>query len=121
MGTDPSPEMLDLRALKQRLRQFVAERDWEQFHSPRNLATALAVEASELLEHFQWQAGGEELPAEKRAAIQQEVADVLIYLVRFADVMQIDLPSAVEEKLVLNAGKYPVEKCKGTATKYDTL
>lgn len=107
--------------MKERLRQFVAERDWGQFHSPRNLATALAVEASELLEHFQWQTDGGEVAPETHAEIQQEVADVLIYLVRFADVMQIDLPAAVEEKLGLNARKYPVEKCKGKATKYDKL
>ena len=117
--SDPvSDEFLELRQL---VRSFVAERDWEQFHTPKNLAVSLCVEAAELLEPFQWLVTGDdaELTASKRKQVRLEMADVLIYLVRLADKLQIDLPSAVREKISLNKAKYPVEKVRGDARKYD--
>jgi NTP pyrophosphatase (non-canonical NTP hydrolase) len=112
-----------LERLRVRLAAFAAERDWEQFHNPKNLAMALAGEAGELLEHFQWltfeQAA--QLPAETRAEVALEAADVLLFLVRLCDKLGIDLAAACEKKLVLNARKYPVEKSRGKATKYDKL
>lgn len=112
----------DLVALRDRLREFAAERDWDQFHSPRNLATALIVEAAELLEHFQWGALEEgDIGADRHAAIEQEVADVLIYLVRLADRLDIDLLQAAAAKIRLNESKYPVEMARGKARKYTEL
>jgi NTP pyrophosphatase (non-canonical NTP hydrolase) len=115
--TDP------LRELRDELRAFAAERDWDQFHSPRNLATALAVEAAELLEPFQWlnDAQGRELPPETRAAVEEELADVLLYLVRLADKLDVDLAAAARAKIVRNGEKYPVEKARGSSRKYDVL
>jgi len=112
-----------LETLRVRLAAFAAERDWEQFHNPKNLAMALAGEAGELLEHFQWltfeQAA--RLPAGTRAEVALEAADVLLFLVRLCDKLDIDLAAACEKKLALNARKYPVEKSRGRATKYDKL
>ena len=107
--------------LRDTLREFAAARDWDQFHSPRNLATALAVEAAELLEPFQWltEAEAANLPAEARAAIEQEMADVLLYLVRLADRLGVDLEQAAVAKIARNAEKYPVEKSRGSSRKYD--
>ena len=112
-----------LRELRDALRDFAAERDWDQFHSPRNLATALAVEAAELLEPFQWLTDEQSraLPPEARAAVEEELADVLLYLVRLADKLDVDLPSAARAKMVRNAGKYPVATSRGTSRKYDAL
>jgi NTP pyrophosphatase (non-canonical NTP hydrolase) len=112
-----------LRELRDALRAFAAERDWDQFHSPRNLATALAVEAAELLEPFQWLTDeqGRSLPPEVRAAVEEELADVLLYLVRLADKLDVDLPSAARAKMVRNAEKYPVATSRGTSRKYDAL
>lgn len=109
-----------LNDLSLRLREFVARRDWDQFHSPKNLATALSVEVAEILEHFQWLTEREscELPEDKLAEIADEIGDVLIYLVRLADVLGIDLLSAAEEKLAKNEEKYPAEKVRGKALKY---
>lgn len=111
--------MKDIDELKQRLRDFAAERDWEQFHSPKNLAMALIVEAAELVEHFQWltEAESRALPPEKREPVAQELADVFIYLVRLADRLDIDLLDAAERKIVLNAKKYPADKARGSARK----
>ena len=110
-----------LHELREALRAFAAERDWDQFHSPRNLATALAVEAAELLEPFQWlteeQSG--KLPPDTRAAVEEELADVLLYLVRLADKLDVDLAGAARAKIVRNAEKYPVEKSRGSSRKYD--
>jgi NTP pyrophosphatase (non-canonical NTP hydrolase) len=113
--------MQSLEELRERLRAFAAERDWEQFHSPKNLAMALIVEAGELVEHFQWltEAQSLALPAGKREPVAQELADVLIYLVRLADRLDIDLLSAAEAKLALNAAKYPADRVRGSARKYD--
>lgn len=116
-------ETIDVAALKKELRHFVEERDWAQFHTPKNLASALSVEASELLELFQWLTDQDSanLPEAKHVEAVREAADILICLVRFADVMNIDLAAAVAEKLVLNAEKYPVEKSRGKASKYNEL
>jgi NTP pyrophosphatase (non-canonical NTP hydrolase) len=115
--TDPLVELRDA------LRAFAAERDWDQFHSPRNLAAALAVEAAELLEPFQWLTDEQsrELSTEARAAVEQEVADVLLYLVRLADKLGVDLEQAARAKIALNAEKYPVEQARGSSRKYDEL
>ena len=109
--------------LRDQLRSFAAERDWDQFHSPKNLSAALAVEAAELLEIFQWltEAQSRELPAETLASVKEEVADVLLYLIRISDKLGIDLIAAAQDKLLLNAKKYPVAAARGTATKYDKL
>jgi NTP pyrophosphatase (non-canonical NTP hydrolase) len=110
---------MDVPALQQQLARFSAERDWDQFHSPKNLAMALAAEAGELLEVFQWlsEAQSERLePATKQAAAQ-ELADVLIYLLRLADRLDVDLETAVADKIRINAAKYPVALAKGNATK----
>ena len=103
------------------LREFVAERGWSRFHTPKNLATALSVEASELLEPFQWLNSGEatELGEAGLQAVRHEMADVLVYLVRLADKLDVDLFAAVEEKMVLNRAKYPADKVRGDARKYD--
>ncbi|SAK54215.1 hypothetical protein AWB81_01218 [Caballeronia arationis] len=110
-------EFDELRAL---VREFVRERDWARFHTPKNLATAISVEASELLEPFQWLASGEreELDDEKLTGIRHEMADVLAYLVMLADRLDVDLYRAVFEKMALNRAKYPVHKVRGDARKY---
>ncbi len=115
--TDPLIELRDA------LRRFAAERDWDQFHSPRNLAAALSVEAAELLEPFQWLTDEQsrDLPPEARAAVEQEIADVLLYLVRLADKLDVDLASAARAKIARNAVKYPVEKARGSSRKYDEI
>ncbi|MCZ8130906.1 MAG: nucleotide pyrophosphohydrolase [Steroidobacteraceae bacterium] len=113
----------DLVELRDAMRDFATARDWDRFHSPKNLAAALSVEAAELLEHFQWLTEQEsrELDAAKRAAVAHELADVLLYLVRLADRLDVDLLDAARRKLVLNAEKYPVEKARGSARKYTEL
>lgn len=100
----------ELQALTQALRDFAQARDWEQFHSPKNLAAALSVEAAELLEHFQWltEAQSRALPAEQRAQIGTEIADVLLYLLQLADKLGIDPVEAAKHKMLANAVKYPV-------------
>ena len=105
--------------LTTRVRQFADDRDWQQFHSPKNLASALIVEAAELLEHFQWLTASESesFDAGKRAEVELEMADVLIYLVRLADRLDVDLVEAAAKKLAINARKYPVERAKGSNKK----
>jgi dCTP diphosphatase len=109
-----------LADLTRRVRAFADARDWQQFHSPKNLASALIVEAGELLEHFQWltEAESQSLDADTRAAVELELADVLIYLVRLADRLDVDLVDAAAKKLAINAQKYPVERAKGSNKKY---
>ena len=109
-----------LQDLRMRLREFARERDWEQFHSPKNLAAALIVEAGELLEHFQWltERQSEELTPKTRARVAEELADVLLYLVRLADRVDIDLAQAAAQKLQRNAEKYPADKVRASAKKY---
>lgn len=114
---------MDLQMLAEKLRRFAADRDWEQFHSPKNLASALIVEAGELLEIFQWLKDEESgaLDSKSLKKVREEIADIQIYLIRLADVLGIDMGKAVEEKIAANSRKYPVEKAKGSAKKYDEL
>ena len=109
-----------LRDLADHLRQFAAERDWEQFHSPKNLSMALLVEVAEIAEHFQWltEQQSRDLDAAKREEVAHELADSLIYLVRLGDQLGIDLLEATERKLAINEAKYPVEQVRGSARKY---
>lgn len=112
-----------LADLAQQLQQFNTDRDWQQFHAPKNLASALVVEAAELLEHFQWmtEAQSRDLPQENRTAVGAEVADVLLYLIQLADALGIDPIAAAQAKLALNAQKYPVDRARGNSRKYDEL
>jgi NTP pyrophosphatase (non-canonical NTP hydrolase) len=112
-----------LETLRVRLAQFAAERDWDQFHNPKNLAMAVAGEAGELVEHFQWLdfEQAQNLPRATRDEVALECADVLLFLLRLCDRLDIDLGAAAEKKLALNAKKYPVEKSRGRATKYNKL
>ena len=111
--------MPSLEDLKEQLREFARERDWEQFHSPKNLAMALIVDAAELVEHVQWmtEAQSRTLDADKREQVAQELADVFLYLVRLADRLDIDLMDAAQRKIVINAHKYPADKVRGSARK----
>ena len=112
-----------LAELTEKVRRFAADREWDQFHSPKNLAAALIVEAAEVLEHFQWltEAESETLDIERRKQVALELADVLIYLVRLADRLDVDLIAATSEKLVLNAQKYPIDRARGSNKKYSDL
>ena len=107
--------------LQSEIDEFAEERDWEQFHTPKNLAMALSVEASELVEIFQWLEPEEsKLPDKKQIElINSEVADIAMYLLRFRDLLDVNLERAIEEKLVKNAEKYPVTLSKGNARKYN--
>lgn len=109
-----------LRALQQRVAAFAAARDWEPFHSPKNLAMALSVEAAELVEEFQWltEVESRALDAERRERVRLELADVFIYLLRIADKLGVDLVAAANDKIVLNEKKYPAERVRGDARKY---
>ena len=109
-----------LNELMLEIRQFAEERDWEQFHSPKNLSMALAVEASELMEHFQWltQEESSNLAQDKLQRIEEEIADVQIYLIRLCDRLNIDLLNVASKKLQANSEKYPVDVVKGSAKKY---
>ena len=115
--------MGELEDLAARLRAFAEERDWEQFHSPKNLSMALAVEAAALLEHFQWLTEAESLalPPARREQVAEEIADVFIYLIRLADRLGIDLSAAARAKILKNAARYPVEKSRGHKKKYSEL
>ena len=112
-----------LEKLRAHLAAFAAERDWDQFHNPKNLAMAVAGEAGELVEHFQWLTfeQAENLPQAIRDEVALECADVLLFLLRLCDKLNINLAAAAEKKLALNARKYPVEKSRGRATKYTKL
>jgi len=107
-------------ALRTRVNRFVEEREWAQFHSPKNLAMAMIVEAAEVVEHFQWMTEDDsrQLDAATREQVGQELADTFVYLMRIAEVCGIDLIAATNAKIDLNAQKYPVEKCKGSNAKY---
>jgi NTP pyrophosphatase (non-canonical NTP hydrolase) len=106
--------------LREQVRKFADARDWAQFHTPKNLAMALAVEAAELMEHFQWLTPRQSaaLPAGEKRAVAQEIADVLIYLVRLSDVLGVDPLAAAFAKLWVNARKYPAARARGSAVKY---
>jgi NTP pyrophosphatase (non-canonical NTP hydrolase) len=116
---------MDLEDLRTRLREFADARDWGQFHTPKNLAMALAGEAGEVLEIFQWltpeQAMNVMDESERAEHVRQELADVLAYLLRLADVLDVDLLSALSAKIDLNEQRYPVDRARGTAAKYDQL
>jgi NTP pyrophosphatase (non-canonical NTP hydrolase) len=109
-----------LAELKQKLQAFVDARDWAQFHSPKNLAMAMIVEAAELVEHFQWDTETEsrQLSDEKRQQVSHELADTFVYLLRISQVLDIDIIQAANEKIALNGEKYPVEKANGKNNKY---
>lgn len=113
-------ELDSLDTLRRQIREFAEARGWERYHTPKNLAAALAVEAAELLEPFQWLTDEQSrrLDAGQREAVRQEIADVLIYLVRLADLLEVDLLDAAAHKLAINAGRYPVDKARGNALKY---
>ncbi len=115
--------MTELESLREQLRAFAAARDWDQFHSPKNLAMALSAEAGELLEIFQWltEEQSRSLAPEAQAAAGDEVADVLLYLIRLCDQLGIDPIAAAHRKLVANAEKYPVDKARGNSKKYTEL
>jgi NTP pyrophosphatase (non-canonical NTP hydrolase) len=117
---DPPRPLRDLDDLRDRLRAFAEARDWDRFHSPKNLAMALIAEAAELVEHFQWLTEQESraLSPQKTAEVSDELADVLIYLVRIADKLEIDLFAAVAAKMDRNETKYPAHLVKGSARKY---
>jgi dCTP diphosphatase len=112
-----------LNDLTDELRRFAAERDWDRFHSPKNLAAALSVEAGEVLEHFQWLSEQEaaEISPEKRGQIELELADVMLYLLRLADRLGVDLEAAARRKIQINRQKYPAEKARGSHKKYTEL
>ena len=116
-----SPPSADLHELAAMIRAFARERDWDQFHTPKNLAMGVAIEAAELMEEFHWltpeQSG--QLPPETLQAVRHEMADVFVYLVLLADKLGVDLFAAAAEKMAINAGKYPADTVRGKATKYD--
>ena len=119
--TDPAADQL--QALKEELRRFAEDRDWDQFHSPKNLASALVVEVAELLEQFQWltEEQSRNLAPDARDRVADEMADVLVYLIRLSDKLNVDLLAAARGKIDKNAKKYPVEKARGNAKKYTDL
>lgn len=120
MSTQDLP---NLHTLKLRIREFAYARKWEKYHTPKNLAMAMIVEAAELVEHFQWLSPEQSaaLSGEKHEAVREEIADVMIYLIRLADLLDIDLLDAVTLKLQINADKYPVDKARGNADKYTSF
>lgn len=113
---------MDLVQLRARLRQFASERDWDQFHSPKNLAMALSVEVAELVEHFQWlsEEASRDTPETTKGLLAEEIADVQIYLVRLADKLEIDILAAAEAKMASNELKYPAAKVRGSSRKYSS-
>ena len=115
--------MYELTNLRDVLRKFAADRDWGKFHSPKNLAMALSVEAAELLEKFQWltEDASNNPSVAELAEIRDEIADVLIYLIRLADKLNVDLIDAAHAKIKTNESKYPVEKSRGNSKKYTEL
>lgn len=113
--------MTELEQLRLKLREFAAERDWDQFHSPKNLAMALSVKASELVECFQWltEEQSRSLSAQQLAAVTDEIADIQLYLIRLADKLDVDIRNAVSDKFKKNEAKYPADKVRGSAKKYN--
>ena len=112
--------MSELKELKEKIRKFADDRNWDQYHSPKNLSMALIAEAAELVEHFQWmtEEQSSQLSSEVLGEVQQEIADIFIYLVRISDKLGVDLISAANQKIKINAEKYPAEKVKGSSKKY---
>lgn len=116
----PDLPIESLESLRDRLREFAKERDWDQYHTPKNLSMALIGEAAELIEHFQWVNGDHShiLEDKTRQSVEEEIADILIYLVRISDKLGIDLYEAVNRKIRINEKKYPADKVRGSAKKY---
>lgn len=110
-----------LAALREAVAAFVRDRDWEQFHSPKNVSMALAVEAAELMEHFLWDSPEASLEKAGRESVRDEVADILLYVISFANATGMDLSTAIHDKMRKNAAKYPVGKARGRALKYTEL
>jgi len=112
--------MKEYDQLKMQLRQFAEDRDWDQFHSPKNLSMALIAEAAELVEHFQWltEVQSRTLEQKKLDQVQEELADIQIYLIRIADKLNVDLLGAVNKKIEANSKKYPADKVRGSSKKY---
>lgn len=112
--------MSEIEQLQQRLLDFARQRDWEQFHAPKNLAMALIVEAAELVEHFQWltEQQSESLPEDKLQEVAFELADIFIYTLRLSQRLGIDLPQTVEKKIAINEQKYPADRVRGSSKKY---
>jgi len=110
-----------LAALQDRLKQFAQQRDWEQFHNPKNLAMAMAGEVGEVMEHLQWLTAdqSENLPDDTRQALELELADVLFYLLRLAERLDISMADAARRKLAINEQRYPADRVRGSARKYD--
>lgn len=125
MADRPTDATARLAELKQRVLEFAQERDWEQFHTPKNLSMALAAEAAELMENFLWMSPEDSLQAvdepQCRSAVEKELADVVIYALQFANRAGIDLAAAITDKMEENARKYPVEKARGRSDKYTEL
>ena len=123
VSVNAHPAPVNLAQLAQSLQQFADARDWGPFHSPKNLASALVVEAGELLEHFQWmtEAQSRSLTADKKQAVAHEMADVLLYLVQLSSALGVDLMAAAHQKMAINAQRYPVERAKGSSRKHDEL
>jgi dCTP diphosphatase len=113
---------MDITEIQNQLREFAAEREWEQFHTPKNLVMALSGEAGELTDLFQWKTAEESqcssLSESEIEEVRQEMADIALYLIRLSDKLEIDLEGAIQQKLKVNAEKYPVNVSKGNATKY---
>lgn len=107
-----------MQELIKEVKEFIRERDWEQYHAPKNLAMALSAEVAEIVEIFQWKKADQRLSAGEQEALRQEMGDVLIYLIELADQFDFDLIQAASDKMKLNAQKYPVEKARGKADKY---
>lgn len=115
-------EIVDLKKIKDELKNFSKERDWEKFHTPKNLAMALTVEVSELLEIFQWSLdSGQDVIKNSKEEIESEIADIFNYLVKLVDLLDIDLEKIALKKIDLNSKKYPIEKSKGNSLKYTEL
>lgn len=112
--------MDELQRLQNRIREFAIARDWDQFHSPKNLSMALIAEAAELIEHFQWltEEQSTQLPADTLAEVGQELADIFVYLLRISDKLEIDLVDAAHSKMDINEQKYPADKVRGSSKKY---
>ena len=112
---------MDISKIQNQLKKFAIERDWEQFHTPKNLSMALSVEASELVEIFQWLRAEESISPDQKQieSINDEVADIAMYLLRFCSVLEIDLESAIKSKLERNTEKYPINLSKGNSQKYN--
>ena len=107
-----------MEELRNQIEEFIRDRDWEQYHAPKNLALALSVEVAEIVEIFQWKNTGQELTADEIESLRQEIGDVLVYLLELAEKYQIDIIQAAKDKMVLNEKKYPAELVKGKAWKY---